>query len=96
MATVNGTSANDTLNGTSGNDTLNGFGGNDALVGSGGTDFYDGGTGRDTLDLRATAVGVVVSFADGTISGGFSGTFINIERVAARAAVVEVGAAAAD
>jgi Ca2+-binding RTX toxin-like protein len=83
MAVINGTGGNDTLNGTSGNDTLNGLGGDDALVGSGGTDFYDGGIGRDTLDLRATATGVTVNFIDGTISGGFSGTFANIERVLA-------------
>ena len=81
MATVNGTSGNDSLSGTSGNDTLNGLGGNDTLVASGGTDFYDGGTGSDTLDLRATAAGITVSFASGTISGGFSGTFANMERV---------------
>ena len=81
MATVSGTSGNDSLNGTSGNDTLNGLGGNDTLVGSGGTDFYDGGTGSDTLDLRATAAGITVTFASGTISGGFAGTFVNIERV---------------
>jgi Ca2+-binding RTX toxin-like protein len=83
MATVTGTSGNDNLNGTSGNDTLNGLGGNDALVGSAGTDLYDGGSGRDTLDLRATSTGVAVSFVDGTISGGFNGTFVNIERVLA-------------
>jgi Ca2+-binding RTX toxin-like protein len=81
MATITGTSGNDGLNGTSGNDTLNGLGGDDTLVGSAGTDFYDGGTGRDTLDLRATATGVAISFVDGTISGGFSGTFASIERV---------------
>jgi Ca2+-binding RTX toxin-like protein len=81
VATVNGTSGNDTLTGTSGNDTLNGFGGNDALVGSGGSDFYDGGAGFDTLDVRATLAGVTVTFANGAISGGFSGTFVNMERV---------------
>jgi Ca2+-binding RTX toxin-like protein len=84
MATVNGTSGNDSLNGTSGNDTLNGLGGNDALAGSGGTDFYDGGTGSDTLDLRATSTGTTVSFASGvmgTFGGGFTGSFVNMERV---------------
>ena len=81
MATVNGTSGNDSLNGTSGNDTLNGLGGNDTLIASGGSDFYDGGTGSDTLDLRAAAAGVTVNFAAGTVSGGFGGTFANMERV---------------
>ena len=81
MATISGTSGSDTLNGTSGNDTLNGLGGNDVLVASGGTDFYDGGPGFDTLDVRATFTAVVVNFSDATISGGFNGTFANIERV---------------
>ena len=81
MATITGTSGNDSLTGTSGNDTLSGLGGNDTLVASGGTDFYDGGTGTDTLDLRMTSAGITLSFANGTTSGGFSGTFINIERV---------------
>jgi len=79
-STINGTSGNDTLTGTSGNDTLNGLGGNDTLVGSGGTDFYDGGTGFDTLDFRG-ATGIAVSFSAGTVSGGFNGTFANVERV---------------
>jgi Ca2+-binding RTX toxin-like protein len=81
MATVTGTSGNDSLSGTSSNDTLNGLGGNDTLSGSGGTDFYDGGAGRDTLDLRAALTALTVNFATGTISGGFNGTFVNIERV---------------
>jgi Ca2+-binding RTX toxin-like protein len=81
MATISGTSGSDTLNGTSANDTLNGLGGNDVLVASGGTDFYDGGAGSDTLDLRATTAGITLSFASGTISGAFNGTFANIERV---------------
>lgn len=80
-AVVNGTSGSDTLQGGAGNDTLNGLGGNDTLVASAGTDFYDGGAGSDTLDVRATMTGVTVNFASGTISGGFSGTFANLERV---------------
>ncbi len=82
MATINGTSSNDTLNGTSGDDTLSGLGGNDELVGSGGNDFYDGGSGsNDTLELKFTATPTVVDFGAGTISGGFTGTFVNMERV---------------
>lgn len=81
MATISGTSGSDTLTGTSGNDTLSGLGGIDMLVASGGTDFYDGGAGFDTLDVRATLTGVVVNFSDGSISGGFNGTFVNMERV---------------
>ena len=82
MATITGSSGNDVLNGTSGDDTIFGLAGNDTLNTIGGTDFYDGGTGNDTFDLGiAGAAGVTVSFADGTISGGLSGTFVNVERV---------------
>lgn len=80
MANISGTSGNDTLVGTAGDDTLNGLGGNDRLRGSGGTDFYDGGAGSDTLDVTAASAGVSVNFANGTIGGGFSGTFANMER----------------
>jgi Ca2+-binding RTX toxin-like protein len=80
VANLSGTSGNDTLVGTAGDDTLNGLGGNDTLLGSGGTDFYDGGAGSDTLDVRAASAGVTVNFANGTIGGGFNGTFVNMER----------------
>jgi len=81
VATIVGTAGNDTLAGTSGNDTISGLGGNDTLVGSGGTDFYDGGTGFDTLDFRGAATGIAISFSAGTVTGGFNGTFANVERV---------------
>ena len=81
MALINGTAGNDNLAGTGGNDTINGLGGNDTLAGSAGTDFYDGGTGFDTLDLRATVTGLTVNLSAGILSGGFNGTFVNIERV---------------
>ena len=47
MATINGTSGNDTLTGTAGNDTINGLGGNDLILAgsTGGTDVIDGGDG---------------------------------------------------
>ncbi len=88
MATINGSSGNDTLTGTSGNDTLNGLGGNDLfLAGStGGADVIDGGAGFDSIEFRERATSaVVVDFAAGTIGGGSSGTisFTNIERVVA-------------
>ncbi len=76
-----GTSGSDTLIGADADDTLEGLGGGDVLVGSGGSDVYDGGAGFDTLDLRATSTGVSVDFAAGTVSGGFSGTLVDIERV---------------
>src|SRR5688572_16005194 len=74
MATINGTSGNDTLNGTSANDTLNGSAGND---------FYDGGAGVDSFGFTLATSALVVNFATGTISGGYSGTFTNMERVLA-------------
>lgn len=49
MATINGTSGDDTLNGTSGADLIFGFGGNDILNGNGGNDQLDGGTGQDVM-----------------------------------------------
>lgn len=59
MATVTGSSGNDSLNGTSGadlisglagNDTLNGGDGNDVIFGGSGNDSLYGGNGNDTLD----------------------------------------------
>jgi serralysin len=83
VATITGTSGNNRLAGTSSNDILRALGGNDTLIGSAGTDFYDGGTGSDILDLRAASADVTVSFSDGTLSGAFNGTFVNMERVLA-------------
>ena len=83
MATVTGTTGNDSLVGTTGNDTINGLGGNDTLNGNGGSDFFDGGAGFDSIDFRATAAALAINFGSGTISGGLSGTFTGIERVQA-------------
>ncbi|HYI64993.1 MAG TPA: calcium-binding protein [Allosphingosinicella sp.] len=49
MATITGTSGDDTLNGTSSADLIFGLGGNDILNGNGGNDQLDGGTGADTM-----------------------------------------------
>ncbi len=86
MATITGTSGNDSLTGTSGNDTISGFGGNDLILAgsTGGADVIDGGTGSDSIEFKERATSaVVVDFVAGTISGGSSGTisFTNIERV---------------
>jgi len=83
MATITGTSGNDSLAGTGSNDTLSGLGGNDTLNGNGGTDFFDGGAGFDTIDFRFSASPLVIDFGAGTISGGYSATFTGIERVQA-------------
>jgi len=50
MATIVGTSGDNTLSGTSGNDTIRGLGGNDILSGGAGNDLLEGGAGNDTLD----------------------------------------------
>jgi Ca2+-binding RTX toxin-like protein len=50
MATINGTSGDDTLNGTATADRLNGRGGDDRLNGRGGADTLDGGAGADVLN----------------------------------------------
>lgn len=50
MATITGTSGNDTLNGTSGADTIWAQGGNDVVDGAGGNDTVGGGAGNDQLD----------------------------------------------
>src|SRR5688572_33506896 len=86
MATINGTTGNDTLSGTSGDDTLNGLGGNDLfLAGStGGNDVINGGGGRDSIEFKTRATSaIVVDFVAGTITGGSSGTisFTSIERM---------------
>lgn len=50
MATIDGTSGNDTLLGTTGDDLLNGLAGNDSIDGGEGNDTLDGGPGNDGLD----------------------------------------------
>jgi Ca2+-binding RTX toxin-like protein len=61
MATINGTSGDDTLNGTSSSDLIFGFGGNDILNGNGGNDQLDGGIGADTM---AGGTGSDIYFVD--------------------------------
>ncbi|PIG93096.1 FG-GAP-like repeat-containing protein [Gloeocapsopsis sp. IPPAS B-1203] len=49
MATIKGTSGNDTLSGNQNDDTLFGFAGDDLLLGRRGNDVLYGGRGKDTL-----------------------------------------------
>ncbi len=49
MATVPGTSGNDTLRGTNDPDTITGAGGDDRISGEGANDSIDGGSGNDVL-----------------------------------------------
>jgi Ca2+-binding RTX toxin-like protein len=79
VATITGTSGNDTLTGTSGDDTINALGGNDFINASAGNDVIDGGTGFDTLSFTGFATsGVVVDMGAGTAG---STSFTSIERV---------------
>lgn len=70
MATINGTSGNDTL--TSGNqaDTLNGLGGNDVLYGGGGNDLLNGDAGNDSLYGGSGADRLFGGDGDDLLDGG--------------------------
>ena len=62
MATINGTSGNDSLTGTSGNDTISGFGGNDLILAgsTGGGECDRRRHGPDTIEFKARATSAVV------------------------------------
>jgi hypothetical protein len=52
MATLNGSSGNDSLTGSAANDAIFGFAGNDTL-GAGGNDSLHGGAGNDIINGNA-------------------------------------------
>ncbi|MDB5468709.1 MAG: hypothetical protein JWR84_269 [Caulobacter sp.] len=52
MATIIGTSGDDSIGGTPTDDTISGLEGNDSLIGQGGDDILDGGDGDDLLRGR--------------------------------------------
>lgn len=93
MATVIGTSNNDTLLGSAdfdsftgfdGNDSIDAGGGNDTLSGGLGDDVLNGGSGSDTAFYGDVAVtsGVTVNLATGMASGGEGNdTLIGIENI---------------
>jgi Ca2+-binding RTX toxin-like protein len=86
VATITGTSGNDTLTSTPENDTISALGGNDWInfpSGGYGNDTVDGGTGYDTLDFRPSGgAGIVADYRNGTIvSAAGSVSFSNVERV---------------
>lgn len=88
MATIVGTSGNDTLTSTAEDDSIDGLGGNDTInmPASGyGDDVVNGGSGNDSLFFNfAGAVAILVDFSAGTVSGGAgSVVFSGIERVVA-------------
>jgi Ca2+-binding RTX toxin-like protein len=79
VATINGSSGNDSLVGTNqadsifggaGNDTLVGNGGNDTLFGGSGADSLFGGSGTDTADYSTSNAAVLVSLLTNLGSGG--------------------------
>lgn len=72
MATINGTSNNDTVTGTSSDDTLYGYGGSDTLIGGNGNDILDGGDGNDTASYVTATSYVQVSL---TLQGLQQNTF---------------------
>ncbi|MFN3388143.1 MAG: calcium-binding protein [Allosphingosinicella sp.] len=63
MATITGTSGNDTLTGTSAADKIYGLGGDDILNGGGGNDLLDGGLGADFM---AGGLGNDIYYVDDT------------------------------
>jgi Ca2+-binding RTX toxin-like protein len=77
MASIVGTSGNDTLTDTPENDSIDGQGGSDTIViAHGGEDTIDGGSGYDTISFYGQAPGgVVFDFGNGRTS--------NVERLVA-------------
>ncbi len=70
MATIIGTSGNDTLTGTEDSDTIDGGAGNDTLYGLGGNDTLTGGAGQDILDGGSGNDVINAEVGDPTINGG--------------------------
>ncbi|WP_183946011.1 calcium-binding protein, partial [Sphingomonas sp. BK580] len=88
MATISGTSGNDTLTGTdqsdvisglAGSDTLDGGAGDDTLIGGAGADTLLGGAGVDTASYAGSAA-VTINLKTGVHTGDAAGdTFSSIE-----------------
>ncbi|MCR6628993.1 MAG: hypothetical protein NVV74_02465 [Magnetospirillum sp.] len=73
MATINGTSGNDTLSGTDGRDSIFALGGNDLIFGSAGSDTLDGGEGSDTVNYSRLN-GIDLHLGDNWVSKSAGGT----------------------
>ena len=67
---LSGSQGNDILTGNAGANKLQGWNGDDILRGGAGADTLEGGAGNDTASYYTSAVGVAVSLAAGTASGG--------------------------
>ncbi|MBR0704588.1 hypothetical protein JQ599_32120, partial [Bradyrhizobium diazoefficiens] len=76
-------SGNDNIVGSPFNDILRGYSGNDVIQGKGGADALDGGGGVDTASYAASTLGVDVSLATGTGTGGDAegDTLVNFENL---------------
>ena len=86
MATLTGTSGNDTLTGGAENDSISGLEGDDTLEGLAGNDTIDGGTdtnGGDWVSYQGATSGVSVNLTTGVATDGLGGTdtLLNIERI---------------
>lgn len=89
MATISGTSGDDSLPGTEsadsisgldGNDTIDGAGGDDTITGDGGDDSIDGGAGADSIDGGTGDDTITGGTGDDTLGGGDgSDTFVVTE-----------------
>jgi Ca2+-binding RTX toxin-like protein len=67
------------IRGSAYNDVLVGNDQDNRLEGNGGNDTIDGGAGFDTASYRNVSGGVVASLVSNAVSGGASGTLVNIE-----------------
>lgn len=76
MATINGTSGNETLSGTAGDDTLLPLGGNDTIDGGAGTDTVILSGSRINYNISQTFTGYLVQ---DTVGGTGSKTITNVE-----------------
>jgi hypothetical protein len=82
MATVDGTSGNDSLFGTPFDDLLNGLDGNDTLTGGVGNDTLDGGGGNDRAAYDLASGNVSVSLITNLATGADgTDTLIGIENL---------------
>lgn len=71
MATITGSSGNDSLVGGLEDDSISGLAGNDTLIGSGGNDTLDGGAGNDSItgDAGNDTILLQDGFGNDTVAG---------------------------
>ena len=76
MATINGTSGDDTLTGTVDVDYINGLEGNDTISGGDGNDTLSGADGNDVINGDAGNDTIYAGKGDDTINGGIGNDWI--------------------